>query len=158
MILTKQQRAILVGRVCQMYDVRYRICRTIKSAEAHAYPHKNLLYVSRELFDRDAIVSAVMHEIGHIMAVRKGKWADYHREYAVTSPTLKQAISFKRTALPCERYVDDWAATQISRLFPSIEYSWSYHPLQKNEQFRQYVYRWADWWIDHHRACKKTRR
>ena len=84
----------------------------------------------------DSFVSTLLHEIGHLMASREGKYSFYHNHgFYKTMPTwaLKRYI---RTSLKAERYVDRWAEKLCAKDFPSIAFQTGYRGEDEAEYHR----------------------
>ncbi len=87
-------------------------------------------------------VRALFHELGHIYCYRNKIFSKYHRGGS------NQAV--RLTGLKAERYVDRWAAVEMKKFFPLLEYDYSYN--------NPYSVKWyRDNYLDRHFPKRKRK-
>ena len=126
MKLTKQERSRLVARISETWGVKYWIGRTHDNVDGSSDPATETITINGSLLDRDRVISTCLHEIGHIVAKRNGKYSAYHDSTPIEQMTRRDMAAFARQALAAERYVDRWALNEARKMFPGTYYWRSY--------------------------------
>lgn len=142
--LTVPERSTLIKRLCGMWGLKYRIGKC--GGDGQAKMAQGYILINKDLFDRDGIVSAVIHEACHFFALRDGKWPAYHSLCIAgrRPPNNKRLRAWKLTALKAERWIDQQAEKIALRMFPNIEYACAYRTKDDARWFRCHAYVWAD--------------
>jgi hypothetical protein len=91
--------------------------------EASVDIQKKFIAVNSSIpWDRAKFISAILHEVSHIIAAKTGVYKIYH-SWPVR---VKNRAAFFRTALRAERYVDKYAKKMMKDLYPGVRYKPSY--------------------------------
>lgn len=111
---------------CQKISKIYNVSVYFKSLTISGYCNSETeqIFIDSNLTDKETIYSVLLHELGHVIAKREGKYPLYHQSYK--KPTKRQAQGIIRTAYRAEKYVDMWAEKEFYKLFPNLEFQESY--------------------------------
>jgi hypothetical protein len=84
------------------------------------------------------LISVFLHELCHLKAKRDGKFKIYH-DFKIGHMTKKDWTVYKQTALRAEKYVDREAHKICSKMFPKIDFVYSYKDKKVIREFSQEV-------------------
>lgn len=83
--------------------------------------------------DKRMLASILFHEIGHIHCYRNNIWQAYHNMNKLTKKDKRLIIV---TGLKAEKWVDQWAAVELSKWYPEIPFHFTYF-----SEYQQKVYK-----------------
>ena len=119
--------------IAHSYGVKVSF-RKLESEAGLACLRRELVILAKNA-DRETTLSTLMHEIGHIVAKREGKFKVYHSVGRVW--TRKLVRKYVQTALRAELYVDRWAEREFKKLFPELKYERAYRTKEHRKWFRE---------------------
>jgi len=70
----------------------------------------------------------------------------YHVNKPLSHLTKDEQQKYLRTALKAERWVDKWAATEMSKHFHDILYQPGYQSVEAGEEFTKYIKKSLQWY------------
>lgn len=82
-----------------------------------AYTKTIRIYLNK-MHNKDHVINAFFHELGHHHCVNNNLWVKYH------CGTKKD---IKYTWLKAERFIDKWAANEMKIYYPNINYWFLYN-------------------------------
>lgn len=128
-----------ISKMCRAYGVRYRIKKLGPDFGGQADCPKGMILISSLVLKMHMrhVMSIVTHEISHVLAYRGGKYRVYHRLDALT--TRQQCAAYISTALRAERYVERQGEKMLSRFYPHLKYSRSYHTKKSVAWFNKWL-------------------
>ena len=89
---------------------------------------------SPEFVDRDTILSAVFHEIAHVVNYRNRKYYPYHNDKVLNKRTLAYA---KRFGLKAEQHTDFVGSKMMKKYDPSLCFRFTYTKMHMKERYRK---------------------
>ena len=137
MHITKTIARQLVSELARDYNVRLHYTKT---SVDHGYSRywNNSISINTNQSAID-LISTFFHEIGHIYCWSNNKWMSYHVNKPLSHLTKDEQQKYLRTALKAERWVDKWAATEMSKHFHDILYQPGYQSVEAGEEFTKYI-------------------
>jgi predicted SprT family Zn-dependent metalloprotease len=120
-----KSRKTIARELCQMFGVKYRgVHRSLQWGWAYANVFEGEIFINLgHKCTKNVFISAVLHEICHIIAHRQGKFKLYHADNTDNKDNIRAIL---RTGLRAERYVDNQAKALMKGLFPGMRYDYSY--------------------------------
>jgi hypothetical protein len=133
-----QQKEIM-QRLCEMFGCKYFVATNMPEQRiAEADLELEAVIINDKEKTRDELVSAVMHEICHILAKRSRKYKSFHC-IPFDKMTVSDVYNYKKTAVNAETYVDTWAEKLTKMYFPDVVYERSYRTKKEKERCREKI-------------------
>jgi hypothetical protein len=98
---------------------------------SEAYIHIGLN--SPEFKDKAAVMSAVFHEIAHIVNFRNKKFFAYHNDKVTTQATYDYAVRF---GLRAEQHTDFIGAKMMKAHYPKLRFRFTYNRKVMKQRYR----------------------
>jgi hypothetical protein len=117
----------IVESICNHYSVGYKFQQIDSEGYADLFTQEVIL--SKSTKSLQLLLSVLIHEIGHIVALRNNKWMIYH------DPKIATVENCIRYGWQAERYVDNWAAKEFTILFRGTGLKYKRGYLKANKRF-----------------------
>lgn len=108
----------------------------------HASPADSKIYVALEDENsKDSIqwfISAVCHELAHVICYRNNKYFDYNNFGSKTRLTRKRVRIWIRTGFKAELYADKIGIQLMKKYFPGIRYIGGYNTKDGYDWYQKY--------------------
>lgn len=111
------------------YDIKIQVKPGLGEQRGYAICDKSIVVISDKLLSNvSSLIKTILHEAGHIHCTREGIFKNYHRPIRVAiddmTPEMKNKII--RIGIKAERYVDRWAASELSKWNRRLRYEFRY--------------------------------
>lgn len=104
--------------IIRSFKVKYRI--SWDNSECYALPYDEIIFIGAKGLSIQFFLSAVFHEIQHVLNKRNKKFFIYHNMNKVrTKKDIKRVIY---TAVKAEKYTDKHAKKLLKKYFPDVKY------------------------------------
>lgn len=116
---------VLALSIVKQYNIKYRL--RINSHENYAHPADEKIFLGIEAEDTiQDFLSAVMHEVAHVLNFRNKKYIKYHNAGKNVRITKQRIKDYKRLGIRAEVYTDSVAKKLMRKHFPEIPYRAGY--------------------------------
>lgn len=135
----KEVRKIILS-VTRGFGVKVRIKPMEETTRGVAYYTRNLINLNSNFINEkpvDTSLTTLCHELGHIIAFRKGKFKKYH--YTKDTLSYEERKHLCKIALRAELYVDNIGRKIFNELFPELEYQSVYNCKENQEAFKKFI-------------------
>lgn len=141
MLLSISEQAIILNRICDMFGCVGAMDRNMPDGTVAQTDMVRMIWVNTKTKTRDCLVSAIMHEVCHILATKQGKYKTYHKTDGMFSK--QDVYAYKKTAVNAEIYVDTWAERLTKMYFPDVIYEQAYRTIDDKLWKKEQVDKWA---------------
>lgn len=100
------------------YKIKYRL--NWKTSSCFAYPEEEFVHIGCRYLTVQHFLSAVYHEIQHVLNYRNKKYLLYHTMNSIQ--TYEDIETVMRTAVKAEKYTDKYAKKLMKKDYPNIPY------------------------------------
>jgi hypothetical protein len=137
-------------KAIDIVESKYNVKVSIKKLDSIAYgesccTNKRTINISSKVKNINKFVFCLFHEAGHFYCYDNHIYPAYHRCMATQFMTQKQKRALILTAWKAEKYVDNWANSEMKKYFPELDEMESYTENYKAIFHSEWLYKHYKW-------------
>lgn len=141
--MSKKEQQEICRKVCRPLRIRYTVSKNPLVCGTAVPPLGKIIVSSVGTKNRDQFISALMHEVCHVLAFRNGKYKEVHEFSEKKLISRKMLASYAKNVLNAEIYVDKMAEKMTRELFPNVKYEKAY----RGRREQQWLWKRTESWM-----------
>lgn len=124
-----------IKSILKANEIKYKI--NLKSHQCYSHPSEKFIYLgfaSPEYKSRNAMLSALFHELGHIVNYQTKKYFLYHQTEILNKKSVKYAIQY---GLRAEQHTDLIGQKLMKKYDPSSRFHQTYNKNKMKKRYKE---------------------